>query len=97
MEGSQTSQNSPDVWYGVDRMYSELISVATSTGGPHAARTSQVKLMRGVKRSALKLLETFVERCDDTSLIADQFVPAMLDPILGDYARGVPDARCTLT
>lgn len=80
---------------GFDRMYSELISVATSTGGPHAARTSQVKLMRGVKRSALKLLETFVERCDDTSLIADQFVPAMLDPILGDYARGVPDARCT--
>lgn len=76
-------------------MYSELISVATSTGGPHAARTSQVKLMRGVKRSALKLLETFVERCDDTSLIADQFVPAMLDPILGDYARGVPDARCS--
>lgn len=49
--------------------------------------------MRGVKRSALRLLETFVERCDDTSMIANDFVPAMLDPILGDYARGVPDAR----
>eukprot|EP00884_Botryococcus_braunii_P004854 jgi/Botrbrau1/1436/Bobra.0063s0127.1 len=75
------------------RMYSELISVVTTTGGQHAARTSQVKLMRGVKRSALRLLETFVERCEDTTLIAEQFVPAMLDPILGDYARGVPDAR----
>ena len=75
-------------------MYSELISIATQTGGPHAARTSQVKLMRAVKRSTLRLLETFVDRCDDTNLIAQQFVPAMLDPVLGDYARGLPDARC---
>jgi exportin-1 len=75
-------------------MYSEIISTVTLTGGPHAARTSQVKLMRAVKRSALRMMETFVERCEDTSLIAEQFVPAMLDPILGDYARGMPDARC---
>lgn len=75
------------------RMYSELISVAIASGGPHAARTSAVKLMRAVKKATLRLIETFVDKCEDTQLIATQFVPAMMDPILGDYARNVPDAR----
>lgn len=75
------------------RMYSELISAAIGSGGPHAARTSQVKLMRSVKKVALRLIETFVDKSDDTTIIAQQFVPAMMDPILGDYARNVPDAR----
>jgi len=78
------------------RMYSELISAAIGSGGPHAARTSQVKLMRSVKKVALRLIETFVDKSEDTQIIAQQFVPAMMDPILGDYARNVPDARCVI-
>jgi exportin-1 len=39
------------------------------------------------------LIETFVDRAEDTELIAKNFVPAMTDPILGDYARNVSDAR----
>ena len=122
----------------VYRMYSELISSTIATGGPHAAKTSAVKLMRSVKKVlpshiccrnvlvhsifgevpqdcsaqkrpclsrhvsgpdmvqvALRLIETFVKEADDHSaLIAEQFVPAMMDPILGDYHRNVPDARC---
>ncbi len=31
-------------------MYSELISATIATGGPHAAKTSAVKLMRSVKK-----------------------------------------------
>lgn len=50
--------------------------------------------MRTVKKQALRLIETFVEKCDDTKGLAQDFVPAMMDPILGDYARNVPDARC---
>lgn len=46
-----------------------------------------------MKRETLRLIETFVEKAEDTEIIAKQFVPAMLDPILGDYARNVPDAR----
>ena len=47
-----------------------------------------------MQQVALRLIETFVEKSDDHSaLIAEQFVPAMMDPILGDYARNVPDAR----
>eukprot|EP00887_Chlorella_sp_A99_P002494 scaffold10.g2494.t1 len=77
----------------VYRMYSELISSIIATGGPHAAKTSAVKLMRSVKKVTLRLIETFVERCEDPGLFAAQYVPAMMDPILGDYARNNPDAR----
>ncbi len=38
-------------------MYSELISAAISTGGPHAAKTSAVKLMRSVKKATLRLIQ----------------------------------------
>jgi len=42
--------------------------------------------------------QTFVEKGTDeqtqAQVIARDFVPAMMDPILGDYARNVPDARC---
>ena len=74
-------------------MYSELISAAIANGGPHASRSSQVKLMRSCKKVALKLIQTFVEKCDDVRLLSQDMVPAMLNPILGDYARNVPDAR----
>lgn len=77
----------------VYRLYSELISASIAEGGPYASRTSLVKAMRTVKREVLRLIETFVERCEDPHLVAQQMVPAMLDPVLGDYARNVPDAR----
>ena len=77
----------------VYRAYSELISAAVAAGGPHAARTSAVKGMRSAKRVALKLVEAFVAACDDPDALATRYLPAMLDPLLGDYARAAPDAR----
>ncbi|KAK3239812.1 Exportin-1, partial [Cymbomonas tetramitiformis] len=77
----------------VYKLYSEFISTQVATGGQFAARTTQVKLMRSVKRECLKLIETFVDKTDDPKLLATQLVPSMLDPILGDYQRNVADAR----
>uniref|UniRef100_A0A0E0KLT2 Importin N-terminal domain-containing protein n=1 Tax=Oryza punctata TaxID=4537 RepID=A0A0E0KLT2_ORYPU len=77
----------------VYRMYSELVSSTIAEGGPFASRTSFVKLLRSVKRETLKLIETFVDKAEDLPHIGKQFVPPMMDPILGDYARNVPDAR----
>lgn len=37
--------------------YADLIAAEIATGGPHAARSSGVKYMRGVKRSVLRLIE----------------------------------------
>ncbi|KAL5767493.1 hypothetical protein ACOSP7_014100 [Xanthoceras sorbifolium] len=77
----------------VYKMYSELISSSIAEGGPFASRTSYVKLLRSVKRETLKLIETFLDKAEDQPHIGKQFVPPMMDPILGDYARNVPDAR----
>lgn len=77
----------------VYRLYSELVNQAVQDGGAQAARTSLVKLLRSVKREVLNLIETFVDKCEDPQLVAQQLVPAMMDPVLGDYARNVPDAR----
>ena len=77
----------------VYKMYSELISATIASGGPYASKTSGVKLMRSVKKVTLRLVETFVDKSDNLALVATQYVPAMMDPLLGDYSRNVPDAR----
>ncbi|KAM0943808.1 putative importin-beta domain, armadillo-like helical, exportin-1/Importin-beta [Dioscorea sansibarensis] len=77
----------------VYRMYSELISSTIAEGGPFASKTSFVKLLRSVKRETLKLIETFVDKAEDQAHLGKQFVPPMMDPVLGDYARNLPDAR----
>ncbi|XP_039067576.1 protein EXPORTIN 1A-like [Hibiscus syriacus] len=77
----------------VYRMYSELISSSITEGGPFASKTSYVKLLRSVKRETLKLIETFLDKAEDQPQIGKQFVPPMMDPVLGDYARNLPDAR----
>lgn len=53
-----------------------------------------------VKRETLKLIETFLEKAEvfpdkveDHQHIGKQFVPPMMDHVLGDYARNLPDAR----
>ena len=48
---------------------------------------------RSVKRETLKLIETFLDKAEDQPQIGKQFVPPMMDPVLGDYARNLPDAR----
>lgn len=77
----------------VYRMCSELLGAAVAAGGPHAARTSQAKLLRSVRKVVLKLLEAFVEKAEDLDALAQRYAPPLEDPVLGDYARGVPDAR----
>ncbi|KAF5195132.1 Exportin 1a [Thalictrum thalictroides] len=77
----------------VYRMYSELISSSIAEGGPYQSKTSYVKLLRSVKRETLKLIETFLDKAEDQPQIGKQFVPPMMDPVLGDYARNLPDAR----
>ncbi|XP_024020926.1 protein EXPORTIN 1A [Morus notabilis] len=77
----------------VYRMYSELISSSIAEGGPFASKTSYVKLLRSVKRETLKLIETFLDKAEDQPQTGKQFVPPMMDPVLLDYARNLPDAR----
>ena len=71
--------------------YQEISSIAE--GGPFASKTSYVKLLPSVKGETLKLTEIFLDKAEDQSRIGKQLVSPMMDPILGDYTRNVPDAR----
>ena len=50
-------------------MYSELISATIASGGPHAAKTSAVKLMRSVKKVRSKDVTTPVEFAFDLAAL----------------------------
>lgn len=73
--------------------YSDLVSSTIAERGAVAARQSNVKTMRAVKRHTLKLLQEFTNVCDDLGLLCGEFFPQLLTPILEDYVHNVPDAR----
>lgn len=77
----------------VYKWYSEHISTAVAAGGVLATKTSLIRSMRSVKKETLCLIEEFIQKYDDPQTIARNFIPPLLDPVLGDYMRSIPDAR----
>ena len=80
----------------VYKAYSEHISAAVAAQGVMATRTSQIRAMRAAKKDVLRLIEVFIGKFgerDDPKVIASNFIPPLLDPVLGDYHRNIPEAR----
>jgi len=77
----------------VYKAYSEMISGAVATGGALATKTHAMRSMRSVKRESLKLIETFIEKSEDPQIISQNFIPPLLEAVLGDYKANIPDAR----
>jgi len=79
----------------VYKAYSELINttIAASATNQHVMHTSGVRAMRAVKKETLRLLDTFIDKSEDNDLVLTKFVPPLLDPVLGDYVRSIPNAR----
>jgi exportin-1 len=75
------------------RTVSGIISDAVAQQGVIATKTPVVRAMRAVKKDILRLVETFISRSEDLPLIANNFMPPLLDAILGDYSRNVEQAR----
>ena len=53
----------------------------------------KVRGMRTIKKEILKLIDTYVDKADDLEMVNRNIVPALLDAVLVDYNRNVPDAR----
>lgn len=53
----------------------------------------KVRGLRTIKKEILKLINTYVERADDHEMVHNNLVPGLLDAVLIDYRRNVPDAR----
>lgn len=46
-----------------------------------------------MKKEILKLMETYIKKAEDLDAVNTNFMPPLLDAILGDYSRNVPASR----
>ena len=53
----------------------------------------KVRGLRTIKKEILKLIDSYVQKADDHEMVNTNIVPALLDAVLVDYNRNVPDAR----
>ncbi|WEW55626.1 Karyopherin transporter [Emydomyces testavorans] len=75
------------------RASSQLINEAVARDGNVATKTPKVRGLRTIKKEILKLIDTYVEKADDLEMVNASMVPPLLEAVLLDYNRNVPDAR----
>ncbi|KAI9829650.1 MAG: Karyopherin transporter, partial [Thelocarpon superellum] len=75
------------------RATSQMISEAVARDGTIATKMPKVRGLRTIKKEILKLIDTYVQKADDLEVVNTSVVPALLDAVLVDYNRNVPDAR----
>ncbi|KAM0806062.1 nuclear transport receptor [Usnea florida] len=75
------------------RATSQMISDSVVRDGLIATKMPKVRGLRTIKKEILKLIQIYVERADDLEAVNANMVPPLLDAVLVDYNRNVPDAR----
>lgn len=75
------------------RASSQLINDAVARDGIIATKTPKVRGLRTIKKEILKLIDTYVQKADDLEAVNANMVPPLLEAVLVDYNRNVPDAR----
>lgn len=58
-----------------------------------ATKMPKVRGMRTIKKEILKLIDIYVLKADDLEAVNNNLVPPLLEAVLSDYNRNVPDAR----
>uniref|UniRef100_A0A8C6ME46 Exportin-1 n=1 Tax=Nothobranchius furzeri TaxID=105023 RepID=A0A8C6ME46_NOTFU len=74
------------------RPTSEPVKLA-HVAGEMVTKQPLIRSMRTVKRETLKLISGWVSRSNDPQMVAENFVPPLLEAVLIDYQRNVPAAR----
>ncbi|KAI0041543.1 hypothetical protein FA95DRAFT_1683146 [Auriscalpium vulgare] len=78
---------------GLYRAVSGIISETVAKQGQIATKTPQVRHLRTIKKEILKLVETYIKKAEDLEAVSTNMIPPLLDAILNDYNRNVPEAR----
>ncbi|KAF7322973.1 Importin N-terminal domain-containing protein [Mycena chlorophos] len=78
---------------GLYKTVSATISQTIAQEGPIASKTPRIRQLRAVKKDVLKLMETYIRAADDLESVNTNFIPLLLDAILGDYNSNIPVAR----
>nr|AYG77763.1 exportin [Dugesia japonica] len=77
----------------VYKVISENINIAVTNHGEQVAKQPVIRAMRAVKKEALKIISSWVQKSVDPAMVAENFIPPMLDAILFDYQRNIAPAR----
>ncbi|KAF8507263.1 CRM1 C terminal-domain-containing protein [Gautieria morchelliformis] len=78
---------------GLYKAVSGIISETVAQEGLIATKTPKVRSLRTIKKEILKLMDTYIKKSEDAEGVNQNFIPPLLDAILGDYNRNVPPAR----
>lgn len=78
---------------GLYKAVSGIISEIVARDGAISTKTPKIRQLRTVKKEILKLMETFIRKAEEMESVNANFIPPLLDAILGDYTRNTPAAR----
>ncbi|KAF7294937.1 Importin N-terminal domain-containing protein [Mycena indigotica] len=78
---------------GLYKTVSATISESIAQEGAVASKTPRIRQLRAVKKDVLKLMETYIQAASDLENVNTNFIPLLLDAILGDYNSNIPVAR----
>ncbi len=77
----------------VYKVMSSNISEAIAQHGEICAKQPLIKLMRVVKKESLNLISSWISKSSDPDMVVENFIPPLLDAVLLDYQKNIPEAR----
>ncbi len=72
---------------------SSNINEAIAQHGEICAKQPLIKSMRVVKKESLNLISSWISKSSDPDMVVENFIPPLLDAVLLDYQKNVPEAR----
>lgn len=77
----------------VYKVMSSNISEAIAQHGEACAKQPLIKSMRVVKKESLNLIGSWISKSNDPDMVVENFIPPLLDAVLLDYQKNIPEAR----
>jgi len=77
----------------VYKVMSSNISEAIAQHGEICAKQPLIKSMRVVKKESLNLISSWISKSNDADMVVENFIPPLLDAVLLDYQKNIPEAR----
>jgi exportin-1 len=77
----------------VYKVMSSNISEAIALNGEICAKQPLIKSMRVVKKESLNLIGSWISKSNDSDMVVENFIPPLLDAVLLDYQKNIPEAR----
>ncbi|VDK31878.1 unnamed protein product [Taenia asiatica] len=75
------------------RLLSEQINASIATHGEQVVKQPLVRSMRAVKKTVLNLLSCWIQRSHNPVLVANDFLPPLLEAVATDYQQSPPISR----